>query len=173
MMELGRSGRGMPPPALHSELSMHMQLAHRGGTGLTGPAVNVRFAPKATELPRRGEMSRRATRRHPAVGLISKRPPTDAPMNSACFAVPKAQQASGETAVERDAEIDQLKRELEILQARYAVYRRSAQLLRGFCVVFMPGLALVLAIKLFLFDTLYGLLFVGSVLLFGVVITRS
>jgi hypothetical protein len=75
--------------------------------------------------------------------------------------------------VERDAEIDQLKRELEILQARYAVYRRSAQMLRGFFVVFMPVSALALAIKLFVFDTLYGLFFIGSVLLFVAVITCS
>ncbi|MFZ0424528.1 MAG: hypothetical protein WAL80_16755 [Xanthobacteraceae bacterium] len=93
-------------------------------------------------------------------------------MNSARFAVSKAQQASGETAVERDAEIAQLKRELEILQARYARYRRSAQMLKGFCLAFVPGLALVLAIKLFLFDTLYSLFFVGAVLLYVAVISR-
>jgi hypothetical protein len=75
--------------------------------------------------------------------------------------------------VERDTEIDQLKRELEILQTRYAVYRRSAQMWRGFFLVLIPVLPLALAIKLFVFDKLYGLFFVGAVLLFVGVITRS
>ena len=73
--------------------------------------------------------------------------------------------------MERDAGIDQIKRELAILQARYALYRRSGRMLRGFFVFLMPVVAL--AIKLFLFDALYGLFFAGMVLLFAVAITLS
>jgi hypothetical protein len=94
-------------------------------------------------------------------------------MNSARFAVPKAQQASGKTAVERDAEIDQVKRELEILQARYALYGRSARMLRGFFIFLMPVVALGLAITLFFFDALYGLFFAGMMLVLAALATLS
>jgi hypothetical protein len=75
--------------------------------------------------------------------------------------------------MEREAEIEQIKQELSILQDRYSLYRRVAWILRSFFMVLMPVLAIValaFAIKLFLFDTLYGIFFIGAVLLFIFVI---
>ena len=69
----------------------------------------------------------------------------------------------------RDAEIDQIKRELEILRAHYAQYRRTAGIMK---VIFMALTALfaigaaAFAIKLFLFDTIYGVFFVGALVIF-------
>jgi carbon starvation protein CstA len=76
--------------------------------------------------------------------------------------------------MEGDAEIDQIKRELALLQARYALYGRAARMLRGFfivLIVLMPLVVLVCAIRLFLFDALYGLFFVAMVIVFAVAIT--
>ena len=71
--------------------------------------------------------------------------------------------------MEREAEINQIKRDLEILQSRYAQYCRIAGILRAAFTVLMPlsliG-ALVLAVKIFLFDALYGVLFVAALLIF-------
>lgn len=69
----------------------------------------------------------------------------------------------------RDAEIDQIKRELEILRAHYAQFRRTAGIMK---VIFMALTALfaigaaAFAIKLFLFDTIYGVFFVGALFIF-------
>jgi hypothetical protein len=71
--------------------------------------------------------------------------------------------------MEREAEIDQIKRDLEILQSRYAQYRRIAGILRAAFTALMPLSAigaLALAIKLFLFDALYGVFFVAALLIF-------
>ena len=68
-----------------------------------------------------------------------------------------------------DAEIEQTKRELALLRGRYAQYGRMARILKGFCVVVMLLLAigaLACAIRLFLFDTLYAIFFVGALLVF-------
>jgi len=76
--------------------------------------------------------------------------------------------------MERDAEIDQIKRELANLQARYALYRRLAHIMRRVFIFLTAVLAigaLAFAIKLFMFDTLYGVFFVGAVLLFAVAMT--
>jgi hypothetical protein len=59
--------------------------------------------------------------------------------------------------MERDEEIDRIKREVAILRDRYALYGRSARMLRGFFIFVMPAVALALAVMLFLFDALYGL----------------
>ena len=75
--------------------------------------------------------------------------------------------------MERDAEIDQLSRELAILQARYALYCRAARIMRGFSRIVAPILgiaALAFAVKLFLSDVLYGLFFTGSLLVFALAI---
>jgi len=72
--------------------------------------------------------------------------------------------------MERDAEINQIKRELEILQTRYAAYRRMAGIIRMIFIVLMPLLAtgaLVFAVKLYLSDALYGVFFVAASLLFA------
>jgi len=71
--------------------------------------------------------------------------------------------------MEREAEINQIKRDLEILQSRYAQYRRIAGILKAAFTVLMPlsvigGLAL--AVKVFLFDALYGVFFVAALLIF-------
>ena len=71
--------------------------------------------------------------------------------------------------MDRDAEIDQIIRELEILRARYALYRRMGGVLKVFFVALIPLLAigvLALAIKAFLLDPLYGVIFVGAVVIF-------
>jgi len=71
--------------------------------------------------------------------------------------------------MEREEEIDQIKRDLVILQSRYAQYRRIAGILRAVFIALMPlsviG-ALALAVKLFLFDALYGVFFVAALLIF-------
>lgn len=75
--------------------------------------------------------------------------------------------------MEREAEIEQIKRELAILQARYSLYGRLGRFWRGIFIVLTPALAvgaLAFAIKLFLFDILYGVFFVGAVVLFAVVV---
>ena len=70
--------------------------------------------------------------------------------------------------MDRDAEIAQINRELEILRDRYALYERMGRMLRVFFLALIPVVAigaLVLAIKFFLVDPLYGLFFVGGVLI--------
>jgi hypothetical protein len=71
--------------------------------------------------------------------------------------------------MEREAEINQIKQELVILQARHALYRRTAGILRVIFIALMPLLAigaLAFAIKFFLFDALYGVFFVAALLIF-------
>ena len=71
--------------------------------------------------------------------------------------------------MQREAEIKRIKRDLVILQSRYAQYRRMAGILRATFTASAPlsviG-ALALAVKLFLFDTLYGVFFVAALLIF-------
>jgi hypothetical protein len=71
--------------------------------------------------------------------------------------------------MERAAEINQIKRDLVILQSRYAQYRRMAGILRATFIALAPlsviG-ALALAVKIFLFDALYGVFFVAALLIF-------
>jgi hypothetical protein len=71
--------------------------------------------------------------------------------------------------MEHEAEINRIKRDLVILQSRYAQYRRIAGILKAAFTALMPlsviG-ALALAVKLFLFDTLYGVFFVTALLIF-------
>jgi len=70
--------------------------------------------------------------------------------------------------MDREAEIDQIKKELEILRARYALYGRMGRILKIFLMVWIPLFAigiLALATKLFLFDTFYGVFFVGVALI--------
>jgi hypothetical protein len=71
--------------------------------------------------------------------------------------------------MEREAEINQIKRDLAILQSRYAQYRRTAGILRATFTALAPlsviG-ALALAVELFLFDALYGVFFVAALLIF-------
>jgi hypothetical protein len=73
--------------------------------------------------------------------------------------------------MERDTEIEQIRRELAILRDRYALHRRSAAILRGFFMVLTPVAAigaLALAIALLMSGAIYGIFVVGVVLLFGV-----
>lgn len=69
--------------------------------------------------------------------------------------------------MERDVEIEQIARELAILQARYELYRRTAGIVKVFFMILAPILVaacLAFAIKLFLLDVLYGLFFFGGLL---------
>ncbi len=71
--------------------------------------------------------------------------------------------------MERDAEVDRLKGELAILQARYDQYRRAAGTLKTFFRAVTPLLALgalAIAVKLSLSDAFYGLVLVGALLIF-------
>jgi hypothetical protein len=74
---------------------------------------------------------------------------------------------------DRDAEIDQIKRELEVLRVRYAFYCRMGRILKLFCVTIIPLFAigaLVLAIKLIQSDTRSGVFFIAVALLFAAII---
>jgi len=71
--------------------------------------------------------------------------------------------------MERQAEINKIKRELVLLQSRYALYRRMAGIVRAvfIALTFLLAIgALAFAIKLFLFDALYGVFFVAALLIF-------
>lgn len=75
--------------------------------------------------------------------------------------------------MEREGEIEQIKRELTILQARYSLYRRLGRILRRIFMVLALALAigaLAFAVKLFLVDALNGLFFLSAVVLFASVI---
>jgi hypothetical protein len=122
-----------------------------------------RFTPNNGHEVARPASPLRATSRHFIGRLISKRQP----------AIPKDQQASGETIMERDAEIDQIKRELAILRDRYAIYGRSARMLRFFFLYLIPIVALVLAIMLSLFDPLYGLFWALMMLVLAALVALS
>jgi|SRR5581483_1252185 len=74
--------------------------------------------------------------------------------------------------MERDAEIEQVRRELAILQARYALYCRTARIMGAFSVIAAAILmvaSLAVAAKIFLFDVLYGLFFIAGLLVFVLV----
>ena len=69
--------------------------------------------------------------------------------------------------MERDAEIAQIKHELEILRAHYALYGRWGGVLKGFLMVWTPLFAigvLALTVKLFLFEVVLGGFFVAMML---------
>ena len=71
--------------------------------------------------------------------------------------------------MDSDAESEQIKRELLLLRSRYAQYGRLARVLKSICIVAALLLAigaLAGAIRLFLFDTLYAVFFVGALLVF-------
>jgi len=75
--------------------------------------------------------------------------------------------------MEREGEIEQIKRELIILQARYSLYRRLGRILRRIFIVLALALAigaLAFAVKLFLVDALNSLFFLSAVVLFAFVI---
>ena len=72
------------------------------------------------------------------------------------------------TSMEHEAEINQIKRELVILRSRYALYRRMARIVRAVFVSLMLLSAigaLAFAVKLFLFDPLYGVFFIAALLI--------
>lgn len=71
--------------------------------------------------------------------------------------------------MERDAEIDQIDQDLALLHERYASYRRAASVMKAMVVVLMTLAAIAaafFAVKLFLSDWLYGVFFLGAVLIF-------
>jgi len=81
--------------------------------------------------------------------------------------VPLVQMAQS---TDRDAEIDQIKRELDVLRVRYALYCRMGRILKLFCVTIIPLFAIgasVLAIMLIQWDPSFGLVFIVVGLLFG------
>lgn len=64
--------------------------------------------------------------------------------------------------MDRDTEIGAINRDLELLRARYAEYARAAAIMRVIVRIFIPLAALALAVKLFLFDPLYGAFFTAA-----------
>ena len=74
---------------------------------------------------------------------------------------------------DREAEIDQIKRELDVLRVRYEIYCRMGGILKLSCVTIFPLFAigvLVLAIMLIQSDPSFGLFFIIVGLLFGAII---
>jgi hypothetical protein len=70
--------------------------------------------------------------------------------------------------MERDAEIQQIRTELAILQDRYGLYGRMARILKGFFFIIIPVaaiIAVIFAAMIFQFDWLYGVFFLGAMLL--------
>lgn len=63
--------------------------------------------------------------------------------------------------MERDAEIAQIRHDLEILRARHASYERWGKVLRAFFVYVPPLTVLVIAAILFMDDPLAGVFAVG------------
>jgi hypothetical protein len=75
--------------------------------------------------------------------------------------------------MDRDAEIDQINRELDILRARYALYERMGRILKVYFAVITPliaGAVLALAIKFILMDALSGAFLAGVLLVLGLMI---
>jgi hypothetical protein len=78
-------------------------------------------------------------------------------------------------AMNRDAEVDQIKRELEILRTRYTLYGRMGRVLKVFFMVWTPMFAIVLLaidVKFIRDDSLSGIFFLGVLLVFGLLIIR-
>jgi hypothetical protein len=74
--------------------------------------------------------------------------------------------------MDHDAEFDQLKRELEVLRERYALYCQMGRILKLFCVTIIPLFAIgeiVLAIKWIQSDARSGLFFIVFGVLFGAI----
>ena len=72
--------------------------------------------------------------------------------------------------MEREAEILQIKHDLEILRARYAGYQRLARIVKPIYITFGLILAVVVlavAVKIFAFNAIYGLFFVAVLLIFA------
>ena len=69
--------------------------------------------------------------------------------------------------MERDAEIAQIKHELEILRARYALYERWGRILRTFFMVGVPLAIFLIAAKLISTDPLMGVFFLGMCAVIG------
>jgi hypothetical protein len=72
-------------------------------------------------------------------------------------------------AMEREAEILQIKHDLEILRTRYAGYQRLARIVKPIYIalgLIFAIVVLALAVKIFASDWLYGLFFVAALLIF-------
>jgi hypothetical protein len=70
--------------------------------------------------------------------------------------------------MERDEEIQEIDHELALLRARYASYSRAAGVMKTLFRVLIPIAAIaaaVIAARIFLFDVLYGVFFLGGVLI--------
>jgi hypothetical protein len=66
------------------------------------------------------------------------------------------------------ADIDQIKHELEVLRARYALYERWGKILRNFLKVWLLILFFLMvmaAVRIFQSDPVYGIFFVGMMLI--------
>jgi hypothetical protein len=71
--------------------------------------------------------------------------------------------------MERETETAQIKHDLEILRARYAAYQRLGRILKS--IFTAAGLilaigALASAVKLLMFDALYGMFYLAALLIF-------
>jgi hypothetical protein len=71
--------------------------------------------------------------------------------------------------MDRDAEIDQIKRELDVLRADYARYSRAGKILKIFSLIILTLFAIglsVLAFELFASDTKSSILFFAVLIIF-------
>ena len=71
---------------------------------------------------------------------------------------------------ERQAEIDRIKHDLDVLRARHAGYRRLAQILKWFCIgagLVLAIVALALSVRLFMVDALRGAFCIAALLIFA------
>ena len=76
--------------------------------------------------------------------------------------------------MDRAQQISEIEQELALLHARYDSYHRAAGIMKAL-VIALTALAaiaaVIFAINVFLFDVLYGVFFLGAVLIFAVLAT--
>lgn len=77
---------------------------------------------------------------------------------------------AGAPAMDDEQNIGEIEHELALLRARYDGYRRAAGLMKVF-VIMLACLAAIAAVNVFLFDALYGIFFLGMLLVFAVAAT--
>jgi len=76
--------------------------------------------------------------------------------------------------MDRDQQINGIERELVLLRGRYDSYRRAAGIMKTFVIALVALGALaaaIFAVNVFLFDALYGVFFLGAVVIFVAAVT--
>ncbi len=76
--------------------------------------------------------------------------------------------------MDRDQEISEIEQELALLRARYDGYRRAATIMKALVIALVALGAIaaaIFAVNVFLFDVLYGVFFLGAVLISAAAVT--